>query len=187
MTEQVHVVFVHGLFSSPAVWADFTRLIGQDADLNPKVSLHRFTYDSPRFRVRPDHRIPDMSDVADQLSGYLKVQLPGAKSIALVTHSQGGLIVQRFLARMINEDQGLELACIKRIVMFACPTDGFLVHFDDAAREFSDDLLDEHLVAQFAFNCYLSAPETGGETSSLAASVAPVRRGAEAAELLRIR
>lgn len=41
---------------------------------------------------------------------------------------------------------------------------GFRVHFDDAAREFSGNLLDSTLVAQFAFNLYLSVPEVGGET-----------------------
>lgn len=44
------------------------------------------------------------------------------------------------------------------------PNHGFQVHFDDALREFSGNLLDANLVAQFAFNLYLSVPETGGET-----------------------
>jgi L-gamma-glutamyl-L-propargylglycine hydroxylase len=44
------------------------------------------------------------------------------------------------------------------------PNQGFVVHFDDAAREFSGNLLDANLVAQFAFNLYLSVPQSGGET-----------------------
>ncbi|MFI9205527.1 proline hydroxylase [Streptomyces sp. NPDC053048] len=44
------------------------------------------------------------------------------------------------------------------------PNHGFQVHFDDALREFSGDLLDTTLVAQFAFNLYLSVPGSGGET-----------------------
>lgn len=44
------------------------------------------------------------------------------------------------------------------------PNQGFVVHFDDALREFRESLLDVNLVAQFAFNLYLSVPETGGET-----------------------
>ncbi|HEU5357047.1 MAG TPA: hypothetical protein VFU65_21435 [Actinocrinis sp.] len=44
------------------------------------------------------------------------------------------------------------------------PNGGFQVHFDDALREFGGNLLDANLVAQFAFNCYLSVPEEGGET-----------------------
>lgn len=41
---------------------------------------------------------------------------------------------------------------------------GFLVHFDDAVREFPASLLDDPPVAQLAFNLYLAMPETGGET-----------------------
>jgi hypothetical protein len=44
------------------------------------------------------------------------------------------------------------------------PNQGFIVHFDDANREFSGNLLDVNLVAQFAFNLYLSMPQMGGET-----------------------
>jgi hypothetical protein len=44
------------------------------------------------------------------------------------------------------------------------PNQGFIVHFDDASREFSGNLLDTNLVAQFAFNLYLSVPKVGGET-----------------------
>ena len=44
------------------------------------------------------------------------------------------------------------------------PNQGFQVHFDDALREFSGNLLDANLVAQFAFNLYLSVPKVGGET-----------------------
>ncbi|GAA2304999.1 hypothetical protein GCM10009853_072570 [Glycomyces scopariae] len=48
--------------------------------------------------------------------------------------------------------------------VFREPNNGFQVHFDDARREFSSDLVDEHLIAQFAFNLYLSVPAVGGET-----------------------
>jgi hypothetical protein len=44
------------------------------------------------------------------------------------------------------------------------PNQGFIVHYDDAIREFSGNLLDANLVAQFAFNLYISVPEMGGET-----------------------
>lgn len=44
------------------------------------------------------------------------------------------------------------------------PNQGFQPHYDDALREFTGDLLDDTLVAQFAFNLYLSVPDHGGET-----------------------
>ncbi|PPK65646.1 proline hydroxylase [Actinokineospora auranticolor] len=44
------------------------------------------------------------------------------------------------------------------------PNGGFQIHFDDAIREFTGNLLDANLIAQFAFNLYLSVPDRGGET-----------------------
>ncbi|MFF4756155.1 2OG-Fe(II) oxygenase [Streptomyces sp. NPDC002514] len=44
------------------------------------------------------------------------------------------------------------------------PNQGFLVHFDDALREYAGDLLDTPLIGQFAFNLYLAVPPSGGET-----------------------
>jgi hypothetical protein len=44
------------------------------------------------------------------------------------------------------------------------PNQGFIVHFGDAQREFAGDFLDANLIGQFAFNLYLSVPESGGET-----------------------
>ncbi|MCX5195468.1 proline hydroxylase [Streptomyces sp. NBC_00249] len=44
------------------------------------------------------------------------------------------------------------------------PNQGFRVHFDDALREYEEDLLDTPLIGQFAFNLYLSVPPSGGET-----------------------
>lgn len=121
---KVHVVFVHGLFSSPVVWSDFTRLIDTDRELATLVDVHCFPYDSPIFRRGFFWRIADFDDVADRLATYLSHDLADAESIVLVSHSQGGLIVQRHLARMLSRGRGRELARIKRILLFACPNGG---------------------------------------------------------------
>ncbi|WP_433795617.1 2OG-Fe(II)-dependent halogenase WelO5 family protein [Actinoplanes sp. CA-252034] len=42
---------------------------------------------------------------------------------------------------------------------------GAHAHFDDVVREFPAGIFDTEVVAQLAFNLYLSMPETGGETS----------------------
>src|SRR5215213_5219980 len=40
VTKSIDVVFIHGLFSSRAVWASFERLIGEDSELDGLVSVH---------------------------------------------------------------------------------------------------------------------------------------------------
>lgn len=120
----IYVVFVHGLFSSADAWAPFTRLIRADPELADLVTIHGFKYQSPLTRLRLTRRIPEIDDLADQLRTFLSTDLHEAEPIVLVTHSQGGLIVQRMLARMLAKGEGRNLARIKRVVMFACPNSG---------------------------------------------------------------
>src|SRR4051794_39609952 len=94
--ERILVIFVHGLFSKAAVWARFQRLVEDDPELAEFVTTECFTYDSPRFRLRPDRRIADVDDIADQLATYLANGKWTVNGIVLVTHSQGGLVAQRF-------------------------------------------------------------------------------------------
>jgi len=117
------VVFIHGLFSSAGVWEPFDRLIEADQELAQFQVLH-FEYSSPRFNWNPLRRIPDYDVLADSLRTYLEIEAGDRTHIVLVSHSQGGLIIQRFLARMISNGRGHELSRIRRVVMFACPNSG---------------------------------------------------------------
>ncbi|MGE7389590.1 alpha/beta fold hydrolase [Streptomyces sp. NPDC004126] len=121
---RVHLVLVHGLFSSAKVWTAFHTLLTTDPELADWVSVHLFEYDSPLVRLRPDRRVAETDDVADQLGTFLETELAEAERIVLVTHSQGGLVVQRFLARKLWVGEGRELSRIKHFTMFACPNTG---------------------------------------------------------------
>jgi len=124
MPSRVHVLFVHGLFSGPDTWSRFLDLIGGDPDL-AFVETHTMQYFTPKARLRPDRRIPDFADLAAQLSTRLKAEdLREARSVVLVAHSQGGLVVQKFLASATIRGQARDLARIRQIVLYACPTLG---------------------------------------------------------------
>ncbi|MFC8239961.1 alpha/beta hydrolase [Streptomyces chartreusis] len=124
MPTRIHVVFVHGLFSDAGTWGKFKDLIAKDRDIKRRVTVHPFGYDSPKIRLRPDRRIADVDDIADRLGAYLRHQCADGAPVVLVSHSQGGLIVQRFLARRLWRNRGGELARIKHIVMYSCPNTG---------------------------------------------------------------
>ncbi|WP_435205058.1 effector-associated domain 2-containing protein [Micromonospora sp. bgisy143] len=123
MPERLGVIFVHGFLSSAATWSPLLRLIETDADLG-FLDLHPFEYPSPPISLNPLRRIPDINDIADSLRTYLAQIGSGHSGIVLVTHSQGGLVVQRMLARTLAVGCGPELARIRRIVLFACPNSG---------------------------------------------------------------
>ncbi|MEV7215167.1 hypothetical protein AB0O31_18990 [Kitasatospora cineracea] len=117
------MVFVHGLFSSPKTWDAFVGLLESDEEL-PFTSVLRFGYASPKFRLRPDRRIPNFNDLAGQLKAFVEHRAKGFDRLLLVAHSQGGLVVQRYLAQMLAQGRGQELARIKGVLLFACPNDG---------------------------------------------------------------
>ncbi len=118
------LVLVHGFWSSPRTWDRIISRLRDDPDL-AGLRIHAFDYESPKMRWPLSRaRIPDYDDIAQSLPAYLATYSPGTTPIAVVTHSQGGLILQRFLAWMLTEGRGLELARFRLAVMLSCPNEG---------------------------------------------------------------
>lgn len=99
-------------------------VLEQDREVTDDFDLLFFDYASRRLALNPVRQIPDFSVVADELRGFLTDPPLPHRRLVLVSHSQGGLIVQRFLARMLNDGNGADLARIRSVVMFACPNNG---------------------------------------------------------------
>ncbi|MBU3064753.1 alpha/beta fold hydrolase [Nocardia sp. NEAU-G5] len=118
------VVFVHGMFSSARTWSQLIERMGEDAELGERYRVFPFEYASPKVRVSPLRRIPDYDVIADDLTTFLDVDVAEYGSVVLVGHSQGGLIIQRYLARVVKAGRARKLARIKAIIMFACPNSG---------------------------------------------------------------
>ncbi|WP_329336720.1 alpha/beta fold hydrolase [Streptomyces sp. NBC_00663] len=124
---KVAVVFLHGLFSGPKTWENLQRLLESDRDIHRsevQIDFKRFPYDSPKFKINPLRRIPNLNDIADSLKSYLEIECDDYDALILISHSQGGLVLQRYLQRMLNDGRGLDLNRIKKAVMFACPNSG---------------------------------------------------------------
>lgn len=117
------ILFVHGLFSSSRTWSRILALLAEDPQFEP-LSVLTFDYSSPIIRFSRLRRIPEYNVLADNLGTFLEVDLADYENLVIVTHSQGGLIVQRYLSRMLSAGRGEELARIRRIVFFACPNSG---------------------------------------------------------------
>lgn len=118
------VVFVHGLFSSSATWAELQEQLSATPGIAQDFDLLSFDYATPRASWNPLRKMPNIDTVAESFKSYLADQPSSHARLVIVTHSQGGLVVQRFLSRMLAEGRGWELARIRRVVMFACPNNG---------------------------------------------------------------
>lgn len=123
LDEPVAVVMIHGFLSKPKTWDSFADLIASDRHLD-FVHVLRFGYTSPLVRPNRLRRVPTYKDVALSLDGFLSDRAGDFKSVVLVSHSQGGLIIQRYLQWMLDEQRGNELERIRQIVLFACPNTG---------------------------------------------------------------
>lgn len=121
--KRLGVVFVHGFLSEPATWDPFIQLIGADPDL-AFVEPLAFGYASPRLPRVAWRRVPEIDDIAESLKVYLETEAEPFDGLAVVAHSQGGLVVQRYLARMLGNGRGPDLMRIRRVVLFACPNNG---------------------------------------------------------------
>ncbi len=118
------LILVHGFWSSGAVWDQLCGTLESD-DRYSNLRIHRFVYESPRWR-RPwsRTRIPNYDDIAQTFPAFLNSVAAPDAPLAIVTHSQGGLILQRFLAWMLNEGRGWELKRLRLLVLLSCPNEG---------------------------------------------------------------
>ena len=119
------LVTVHGFWSSPATWDRLSTVWQADRELE-SLRIRGFGYPSPRRPRLPmsRERVPDLDDLAQMLAAEYVTGLSGDSPVAFVTHSQGGLVLQRFLAWMTSEGRARELARIRTVIMLACPTGG---------------------------------------------------------------
>ena len=119
------LITIHGFWSSPATWERLNEAWRADEELRG-LRIHPFGYPSPKKPRLPFSvtRVPDYNDIAQTLATEYATVLAGASDMVVVTHSQGGLILQRFLAWMVSEGRARELSRIRSAVMLACPNGG---------------------------------------------------------------
>jgi tetratricopeptide (TPR) repeat protein len=118
------VVFIHGLGSDVTTWEGLANLLKSDQQLQGLFEYEFFEYSSRLVGNRLLTRVPTYRTVADKLRTRFQRYSATYDSIIFVTHSQGGLVLQTFLSRMLADGSGLNLASIKRIILIACPNGG---------------------------------------------------------------
>ncbi|GIJ81596.1 hypothetical protein Asppvi_000095 [Aspergillus pseudoviridinutans] len=124
-SQPLGLVFVHGFNSSPSAWDEFVSLLNADPEFRIPIRCLQFQYATAMFTPwSPFTRLPTLGTVAGSLRVFLETEAAKFDRLVLICHSQGGLVVQRFLAQMVRSGRGNELARIRRVILFACPNNG---------------------------------------------------------------
>ncbi|MGY1941652.1 alpha/beta fold hydrolase [Nocardia gipuzkoensis] len=123
MSTKIALVLVHGILSDGSAWDQLVDHVQHDSALVDRLSIHRVEYPTKLMEWKKTRRIPDISTIAQYLATEI-AEIPDDQPVVFMAHSQGGLIVQRFLAQQLSAGKGLELARVKRFMMFATPNSG---------------------------------------------------------------
>lgn len=117
------LVFIHGFISGPEAWEKMQGLIRIDDEIKHLTTMHLYPYTTKIARVNPLKRLPSIDDIARGLNDYIDLMVP-ERRVLLVTHSQGGLVAQRYIANELVRPASQTLSRIVGLLMYATPSGG---------------------------------------------------------------
>ena len=122
------LVFVHGFCSDANTWEPLIKLVRADAPVAAQFDLECFNYTTGPFAVPVVNRLPTVAEIAAKFDGWLWEKyldpvtgLNRYIDITLVGHSMGGLVIQQWLAHMLEAGKGHQLHPIRQTIFFATP------------------------------------------------------------------
>lgn len=118
------LVFVHGFGSSKACWDDLLALIRRNDRVTARYEFHCFEYPTGWFSINPLRRIPRLRELGRALREFIDSPAFHGRELVLVGHSQGGLVIQSYLAGLLEEGLGERLAAVRHAILIATPNLG---------------------------------------------------------------
>lgn len=111
------VLFIHGLGGTAnGTWQRFPELIREDTELKELYDVRTFEYSSGAIGSKPSLAICSVS-----LKTEIETRYAEYSDIALIAHSQGGLVARYYIAERLNSSQPLR---VSRLLTFATPHQG---------------------------------------------------------------
>jgi hypothetical protein len=118
------VIFVHGFTGGPHNWDRLLGFLRGDPEVAERFELVPFVYPTRLFQMSMGRRIPPVDELGNSLAEFIDSSEFRNRELTLVGHSQGGLVIQQFLASMVQEGRARELQPIRQVVFFATPLEG---------------------------------------------------------------
>src|SRR5450631_2235273 len=138
-------LFIHGLGgTAEGTWQKFPELVRADPELNQQYDVATFEYSSGAFGSKPSFAI-----CAACLKTEIESRYPEYSDVALIAHSQGGLVARYYIAERLNSGQPLKVSrLLERYAMLDETAHRLLEIARRCRRLLVDDLLKSNGVHQ---------------------------------------
>lgn len=118
------ILFVHGFGSSSSCWKRLTDLLEDDEEITSRYELATWDYPTKWIELQVFGRIPRLQELGRSLADTIDSPRYHDRSLTLVGHSQGGLVIQSYFVEMLNRDEADGLRHIRQAIFFATPSEG---------------------------------------------------------------
>jgi hypothetical protein len=160
------VLFIHGLTGAAdeATWALFPDLLREDPEVSQRYDIGLFEYATNWKKHYPSTRVPE---AAKMLRTKLDTDWKKYTEIAVIAHSQGGLVTRRYVADQLKASLQHRIG---RVLFFATPNLGALggkiaelgsgsVTSDEAADlAYDSEMIKQLLLDEAQTKAHLSVP-----------------------------
>lgn len=100
------------------------KLLGSDERVTSSYDLATWTYPTKWVEMNILGRIPRLQELGRALAAELDSPRYRGRDLTLVGHSQGGLVIQSYLADVLTAGRGKDLRQVRQAIFFATPSEG---------------------------------------------------------------
>ncbi len=118
------VLFVHGFLSGPETWTPMLGLLNDDPRVKDRYEFATWPYTTKLAELNPLKRIPPLAELGEAFGSEIDSPKYRNRELTLVGHSQGGLVIQSFFARLICDGQADKLYQVRQAIFLATPSEG---------------------------------------------------------------
>lgn len=125
MQEKDCILFVHGFASTPEkCWGKMLELLRGDERITSRYDLDKHRYATSWIKMNLLGRIPELSELGEELAGKIQSSKYRGRTLTLVGHSQGGLVIFSCFQHLLSTQRGSDLRHIRQAIFFATPFSG---------------------------------------------------------------
>lgn len=121
------ILFTHGFLSGPETWGKMLELLNEDQRITQQYEFATWSYVTKLMEFSPLKRIPPLTELGDLLAREIQSAKYRGRPLTLVGHSQGGLIIQSYFAKMIADGRADQLRDVRQAIFLATPSEGSIL------------------------------------------------------------